>query len=556
MFSGNGGAGTGGSGPSAIDGAVDAIVVDIGHDTAKVGFAGSDMPKYLSDPYLGVYTDSKSNKKVYEESSQVDMRFTRASRDRKEEDSTAETSDAGATSSHVGQLPKDYHLENPFQEGCSYMSNWDAVQSLLEHATTDALSTKASEHPFLVAEPSIDRRSGNGSSNDMNADGSGSNNDDSQSLGNDRENLVELLFESLEVPATFLAKSVTLSCFANGRATGLVIDMGASRSTVVPVHEGYALDHAMYASPVAGDYLSAMLEYRMNMAKVHHFGTSPNRTPDQPIVVGRLERLKQVQQQLDPGTADRLMFRSRANVGQDMKETLCRVSDATFIEMENLTIPRVVYELPDGTSVSVGPERFITPEMLFSDVVPSNGAGPDGKGQKGAFMSLQGMVTHSIHSCEMDIRRDLWHNIILGGGGSMLDSLPQRLEKELSGIVSLGVSNIPAADPSDRLVPTLPQPQALYDMVVKAYGKMNLNGARGFDKGTSTDGLSGDLTTMVPAGMNPNKIKVIAAQANERRISAWLGGSILGSLSSFHEMWISKQEYHEIGPSIIDRKCP
>ena len=41
----------------------------------------------------------------------------------------------------------------------------------------------------------------------------------------------------------------------------------------------------------------------------------------------------------------------------------------------------------------------------------------------------------------------------------------------------------------------------------------------------------------------------------ERKYSVWLGGSILASLSSFHHMWVSKQEYDECGPSIIHRKC-
>jgi hypothetical protein len=32
-------------------------------------------------------------------------------------------------------------------------------------------------------------------------------------------------------------------------------------------------------------------------------------------------------------------------------------------------------------------------------------------------------------------------------------------------------------------------------------------------------------------------------------------GSILASLSTFQQMWISKQEYDESGPSIVHRKC-
>ena len=37
--------------------------------------------------------------------------------------------------------------------------------------------------------------------------------------------------------------------------------------------------------------------------------------------------------------------------------------------------------------------------------------------------------------------------------------------------------------------------------------------------------------------------------------SVWIGGSILASLSTFQQMWISKQEYDECGPSIVHRKC-
>jgi len=41
----------------------------------------------------------------------------------------------------------------------------------------------------------------------------------------------------------------------------------------------------------------------------------------------------------------------------------------------------------------------------------------------------------------------------------------------------------------------------------------------------------------------------------ERRFSSWIGGSILGSLGTFHQMWISKQEYEENGKCIVDKKC-
>lgn len=64
------------------------------------------------------------------------------------------------------------------------------------------------------------------------------------------------------------------------------------------------------------------------------------------------------------------------------------------------------------------------------------------------------------------------------------------------------------------------------------------------------DRMQKELTALAQPSM---KVKVIAPP--DRKFSAWIGGSILASLSSFKEMWISKQEYDESGPSIVHRKC-
>ena len=53
------------------------------------------------------------------------------------------------------------------------------------------------------------------------------------------------------------------------------------------------------------------------------------------------------------------------------------------------------------------------------------------------------------------------------------------------------------------------------------------------------------------------KLRVIASGTTvERNFSVWLGGSILGSLGSFQQMWISKEEYGDFGKSLVERKCP
>jgi len=64
------------------------------------------------------------------------------------------------------------------------------------------------------------------------------------------------------------------------------------------------------------------------------------------------------------------------------------------------------------------------------------------------------------------------------------------------------------------------------------------------------DRMQKEITGLAPPTM---KIKIIAPP--ERKYSVWIGGSILASLSTFQEMWISKQEFDEAGPGIVHRKC-
>jgi len=135
------------------------------------------------------------------------------------------------------------------------------------------------------------------------------------------------------------------------------------------------------------------------------------------------------------------------------------------------------YELPDGNIITVGSERFRCPEVLFQ---PS-------------FIGKEGMGVHdttfqSIMKCDVDIRKDLYANVVLSGGTTMFAGIGERMTKE--------------------------------------------------------------LTALAPSTM---KIKVVAPP--ERKYSVWIGGSILSSLSTFQQMWISKGEYDESGPTIVHRKC-
>lgn len=65
--------------------------------------------------------------------------------------------------------------------------------------------------------------------------------------------------------------------------------------------------------------------------------------------------------------------------------------------------------------------------------------------------------------------------------------------------------------------------------------------------------LNGELPKASPMF----KGKVIAPpNVEERKFASWIGGSILASLGTFHQLWISKQEYDEYGKGIVEKKCP
>jgi actin, other eukaryote len=135
------------------------------------------------------------------------------------------------------------------------------------------------------------------------------------------------------------------------------------------------------------------------------------------------------------------------------------------------------YELPDKNVVTVGHERFRCPEVLFNPTLI-------GKESKG----IDTYLYDTIMKCDIDLRKDLFSNIVLSGGTTMYPGLSERLTKELK--------------------------------------------------------------TMCPPNTN---VRVVAPP--ERKYSVWIGGSILTSLNTFQERWITREDYEECGPSIVHKKC-
>ncbi len=368
------------------------------------------------------------------------------------------------------------------------ISNWDHFDALFGYSLHNSLGLNNSSHAVLYSEPNHNGRAG-------------------------RERLAELLFEKYELPALYLARSAVLAAYANGRTTGIVLDVGHSGSSAVPVVEGTITKERIVRTPVGGrtvrEAMGALLAKRqVRLRPLWSFNSKVTRSDDGEMVLSH-----ELSEVATPNVTPSFYKCAREAIIEEITASIARVREQPVADSTApLPSAALPYELPDGQTVDLGSETLWPGESTLFGKLPhisgqSAGSGDTRPSHVAAFAAqlagggaaagaqiagsdgLHGLVLDALRRCDAALHRDLLAGVCLTGGVSDMNGLFDRL--------SVGLLR------------------------------------------------------------NYHKVRVLAATgSHERKYCAWTGGSILATFSEFQKSWFSRSEYEENGTAFIHRKCP
>jgi actin len=310
------------------------LVIDNGSGMSKVGFAGDETPRSVFPSIVG--------------------RPKCVPGDAGEHDKDIYIGDEAYAKAGI------LILKYPIESGI--VTNWDDMEKLWHHIFYNELRVDPAEYPVLLTEAYMRPKS-------------------------NREKMIQVMFETFNVPSFYVGLQPTLALYSSGRTTGIVLESGEGVTDTVVIYDGDALPRRSVKGNLAGRELTSYLQKLLN-ERGCMFTTSAER-----------------------------------EIVRDIKEKVGYVALDFDAEMQRAGITIEInrtYTLPTGNEILIGNERFRCPELIFKPFF--NGFEEDGIDQ---------VLYDSIMESPEKIRRDLYANILLSGGNTMFPGFRERIEKEI-----------------------------------------------------------------------------------------------------------------------------
>jgi actin-related protein 3 len=261
------------------------------------------------------------------------------------------------------------------------IENWDSMERLWQRCMFDYLRCEPEEHAVVLTEPPLNPPE-------------------------NREYAAEVMFETYNVPALYIAVQAVLALVASWTVkdassrslTGTVIDSGDGVTHVIPVADGYVIGSCIKHIPLAGHDITKFVLNQMR------------------------ERSEPVPPEIS------------ADIARRIKERNCYVCKDLAREFRRFdTTPSKCFTTYEGVHprtkkpwvADVGYEQFLGPELFFNpEVYTSQFTKP-----------LPQVVDEAILASPIDTRRALYGNIVLSGGSTMFRNFDRRVQMDVQQIV-------------------------------------------------------------------------------------------------------------------------
>jgi actin-related protein 2 len=207
--------------------------------------------------------------------------------------------------------------------------------------------------------------------------------------------MLEVLFETMNVPAVQVAPQALLVAYARGLLTGMIVDSGDGVTHVVPIAESYILPDLIGRMNIAGRDVTEQLVKLLTLR-----GYSFHKSSDFEVV-------------------------------RCIKEKLCFISANTKVDRKlavETTTYTVPYELPDSRIIKVAQERFEAPEVLFFPEL----AGKEDDG-------VSKLLYDAIMKAPITLRKNFFGAVVVSGGTTMFPGFSTRLTNDLTDMVTKNI---------------------------------------------------------------------------------------------------------------------